>query len=195
MFFNTRNLDTSVISEIKNEIMDSLPLISTLDKLVVFNVGTERVDFDSFGPILGTLLEKKIQEPRFREISMFLDVMGTVDNPCHGINLHRRYEEFNSKYEDMNVFVIATDAASTLKISNLNRIYIERKQLKPGSAINRRFKSIGDISICMSTVYSDDPRMMSISKRQVSKRHIEKVCNHMADIILEAVRDKMLLEF
>lgn len=193
--YDVTKLDSSVISEMKKDIMDKLPLISKLDKLIVFNIGTERIDFDSFGPILGTVLEKKIKQPRFQILSMFLDIVGTSNDPCHGLSLPLKYEELDSKYKDMNTFIIATDAAIVSKYNNLHKIKIESRSIKPGAGMGKSFRSIGDVSICMTTLVGENGKSAFLSKHSVSKKKIMNVCEVMSDIILEAVRDKMLEEF
>lgn len=195
MNFDTKNLDSFTIREIKMSIMKLLPPLSTIDKILIFNIGSARIDFDSFGPILGDMLEHKLKKSKFREISMILDIMGTSNNPCNGLNLNQKYEIVNNTYKELNLFTIATDAAGTLNPEKVNNLFIKDKSIRPSAGANRSFRPIGDMSISMATVLSEGRNTMFFNKYSIQKSKITQVCEIISEIILETIKEKMMEEF
>lgn len=104
--------------------------------LVIFNAGSSSLIFDSFGPILGTLLEEK-------HLKNF-KIIGTMNNNVNAKNIKEKYNLINPKTD----FVIATDAAIASKEKQYeNMILFKNSSIKPGKGMGKDLGSIGDISI------------------------------------------------
>lgn len=104
--------------------------------LVIFNMGSSSLNFDSFGPILGTLLEEK-------HLKNF-KIIGTMDNNVNAKNMKEKYNLINSETD----FVIATDAAIANKEKlHENMILLRNSSIKPGKGMGKDLGSIGDICI------------------------------------------------
>ena len=111
--------------------------------LVIFNMGSSSLNFDSFGPILGTLLEEK-------HLKNF-KIIGTMDNNVNAKNMKEKYNLINSETD----FVIATDAAIANKEkSHENMILLKNSSIEPGSAMGKDLGSIGDI--CIKYIVNDE---------------------------------------
>ena len=103
--------------------------------LVIFNIGTSSLVYDSFGPILGTLLEEK-------HLKNF-KIIGTMNDNANAKNIKEKYKLINQTTD----FIIATDAAILKKNQLENMIILRNSSIEPGSGMGKDLGSIGDISI------------------------------------------------
>lgn len=110
---------------------------SNKEEFIIVNIGTDKCIGDSFGPLLGTLLE---------EINYSLPVYGTLEKPIQALNLHQRLEEIYEKHP--NAFILATDACLGEDVGEFKLRHIP---IHPGKGINKRLPAVGDMSLIFIT--------------------------------------------
>lgn len=127
--------------EFKNE----LRKIITPDTVFVC-VGTNKVIFDTFGPLCGSKLQQK-------RIPYFGDCKYNVN----AINMYDRLEEIYKINNIDNKNIIAIDASITADINKLNKLEIKRNRgVKPGAGMGKVFPTIGVNSVLMYTLLRED---------------------------------------
>ena len=100
------------------------------DSVCFICIGTDRSTGDSFGPLVGTALEKKGYQ-----------VFGTLKYPVHAMNL----EETIAKLPKGKT-IIAVDAALG-KMESVGNIKVEAGAIKPGTGVGKELPSVGDYRI------------------------------------------------
>jgi len=96
-------------------------------------IGTDRSTGDAFGPLVGD---------RLRAIGA--DVIGTLEEPLHALNLTHRLRQVGARTP--NPLVVAVDAALGPK-ERVGTICIHAGGINPGRAIGKRLDSVGEVSI------------------------------------------------
>ncbi|MEW6622385.1 MAG: spore protease YyaC [Bacillota bacterium] len=104
--------------------------------VVIVAIGTDRSTGDSLGPLVGSLLTEK------QALIPEVDILGTLDNPVHAVNLADHAKSIFHKH--INPIVIAVDA-SLGKSQNVGNINLGIGPLKPGAGVNKDLPSIGHI--------------------------------------------------
>jgi putative sporulation protein YyaC len=102
-----------------------------LNDVVFLCIGTDRSTGDSYAPMVGTLLQE----------SGYENVIGTIDDPVHAVNLDERIKEIP---EDK--VVIALDA-SLGKLKSVGNIILNKGKLYPGAGVGKELTPVGDYSI------------------------------------------------
>lgn len=102
-------------------------------------VGSDKITGDSFGPIVGTNLEKS-----FKNFYNNIRIIGTLERPVSGVNLEKTVKEIYNTYE--KPCIIAVDAALSKK-EDIGRIIVSEAKMKFGTGTNKKVIQIGDISI------------------------------------------------
>lgn len=122
---------------IRDYLYDELtPIIKQKRPIVFICIGTDRSTGDSLGPLVGEKLKYMIQNEVY--------IYGNLKEPVHAKNLNSTLDEINCKFN--NPFIIAIDACLG-DLDNVGKIYIDKKPLLPGIAVNKNLPPIGDISI------------------------------------------------
>ena len=106
--------------------------------IILFCIGTDRSTGDSLGPLVGHKLA-----PMLRNYNN-INLIGTLDNPVHALNLESTIDKLNQDYKDP--FIIAIDS-SLGKQSRVGYLTIKNSPLRPGAGVNKTLPSVGDISI------------------------------------------------
>lgn len=117
--------------EIKNHLKS---IISNNNNIVILCIGTDKCIYDCLAPLIGTFLEKSVPVP----------VFGTLKSTVHALNLAETINKINKKYS--NPFIIAIDACLGVE-SNIGRVIIKDKPLKPGACVGKNLGEVGNISI------------------------------------------------
>ncbi|ACD54097.1 UNVERIFIED_ORG: spore protease YyaC [Clostridium botulinum] len=112
------------------------PILDEKRNIVFLCIGTDRSTGDCLGPLIGY----KLQFLSYDNIH----ICGNLKNPIHSKNLVQRIDEINLKFN--NPFIIAIDSCLG-KINNIGKIFIDKKPLYPGKALNKDLPAVGDISI------------------------------------------------
>lgn len=118
--------------KILENIMDTKK--GTYEETVILCIGTDRLTGDSLGPLVGHKLTRLTN----------LRVYGTLKNPVHALNLEKTVNEIYVMYK--NPLVISIDACLGIR-NNIGKITIKDGPLSPGSAVNKKLPSVGDISV------------------------------------------------
>lgn len=97
-------------------------------------IGTPRVVWDSFGPMVGSLLKNNMHNGNYK-------VLGTVDEPLSAQNILKVLEEINLD----EYMIISIDAS--VGVFDAGDILIKDGGLKPGLALDKDLGSFGNLSI------------------------------------------------
>ncbi|WP_027964571.1 spore protease YyaC [Halalkalibacillus halophilus] len=114
-----------------NYVFDLLPKDRPI---VVVCIGSDRSTGDSFGPLIGTNIQKRKPAK--------LKVYGTLEHPVHALNLQETTDHIYASYD--NPYVIAIDAALG-SVSKLQTIDVGEGSLSPGTALKKEIDPIGDL--------------------------------------------------
>lgn len=112
-------------------LMNVIPKDLKLDDVVFVCIGTDRSTGDSLGPMVGTYLERV----------GYSNVVGTLDAPCHAVNLHERLKRIPE-----GKMVIVIDACLG-KDSSIGKIFIGEGGARPGAGVNRDLGVVGNYHI------------------------------------------------
>lgn len=112
------------------------PVLQTNRPIVFLCIGTDRSTGDSLGPLVGYKL-------RYFSKNNFY-IYGTLENPIHAKNIAYILEEIKSKFQ--NPYIIAIDSCLG-SINNIGKIFIQKKPLLPGLALNKVLPPVGEMSI------------------------------------------------
>lgn len=112
------------------------PIIKENRPIVFLCIGTDRSTGDSMGPLVGDKLRFLVRDKIY--------LYGNLEYPIHAKNLEDTIKEIN--IEHTNPFVVAIDACLG-SIQNVGKIFVERKPLTPGAAMNKALPPVGDLSI------------------------------------------------
>lgn len=123
------------------EVMDYL--YSNLKDIVASNrdiifvcIGTDRCTGDSLGPLVGYKIKGSYKNK--------IHVYGSLESPVHSQNLVEIIDKINLSFS--NPYIIAIDS-SLGKINNIGKVFINKKPLLPGLALNKDLPSVGNLSI------------------------------------------------
>lgn len=134
--FIISSTSSSASIDIYNALESLIDTNIPLNSIIILCIGTDRATGDSLGPIVGHKLQELLHDTPL--------VVGTLESPVHGKNLHSISEHIHSLLPKR--YIIAIDACLG-SINSIGNIYIERGPLYPGSALNKNLTPIGDISI------------------------------------------------
>ena len=128
---NDLNLNDESINVLLKIRMTSLPK-------VFMCIGTPKHVWDSYGPMVGSLLREDKD----------IICLGTIDNPVNSYNVEKTESLIREKYP--NHLLIAIDGAATNHKDKANKIWIREGGFKPGEAYSKDLKEVGDFSILYS---------------------------------------------
>lgn len=125
------------IITLSNLLYDEIFPAADMNKNIVFLcIGTDRSTGDSLGPLVGD----KLKFLNKNNISIY----GNLKFPVHAKNLNETINLINLKSKDS--FIVAIDS-SLGSIQNVGKIILEKRPLKPGSALNKNLPQIGNLSL------------------------------------------------
>ena len=109
-------------------------------EFVFLCIGTDKIIGDSFGPLVGTKLQKLLEKYNIYNINVY----GTLnENICY-TNIKQTLKEIKMKHK--NVCIIIIDAALSNE-ENIGKIIVEKEKLILGKGLNKNKIEVGDISI------------------------------------------------
>ena len=112
------------------------PILEFNPPIISFCIVTDRSTGDSLGPLVGYKLKY------FSKSNFY--IYGTLENPIHAKNLISVLDEIKSKFQ--NPYIIAIDSCLG-SLNNIGKIFIQKKPLIPGLALNKELPAVGDMSI------------------------------------------------
>lgn len=123
--------------KITDYLLNELQPILEINRPILFLcIGTDRSTGDALGPLVGHKL-------RYFSKNNFY-IYGTLENPIHAKNIAHILDEIKSKFQ--NPYIIAIDSCLG-SINNIGKIFIQKKPLLPGSALNKNLPPVGEMSI------------------------------------------------
>jgi putative sporulation protein YyaC len=108
-------------------------LIPNKNKVVFACVGTDKSVGDCLGPWIGTELEKR-----------GFEVVGTLKNPLHALNIPIRVPELKNKYKGYTI--IAIDACLGYE-GKIGQVQIKNDSIHPGKGVGKTLPYVGDVAI------------------------------------------------
>lgn len=108
-------------------------LIGDIDDIVIVCIGSPKSVGDSIGPRVGTKLKL-----------LGFNVIGTMENPVHALNLHDTINYIIDRYRDKRVVAIDASVGSR---KNLFTIKVGEGPLRPGLGCGKSLPQVGDMYI------------------------------------------------
>ncbi|MFA9556253.1 spore protease YyaC [Evansella sp. AB-rgal1] len=139
-------------------------------QIIILCIGTDRSTGDSLGPLIGT----KLLERAFNQFPIY----GTLNEPVHAKNLDETLAIIQENYEDP--FILAIDACLG-RSQSVGYMTVADGPLQPGTAVNKKLPSVGDIHITGIVNVNGFMEMMVLQNTRLS------IVMDMADIISRAI--------
>ena len=109
----------------------------SINKLIIFCIGTDRSTGDSLGPLVGSKLKN------FR-LNNKIEVCGTLENPIHATNIENKIQKIKEKYKSPSIIAIDAGLGKSKSVGNIS---VNLGPLQPGSGVNKSLPEVGDIHI------------------------------------------------
>lgn len=135
--FSVNSSSLASCTKIKDYLLTELQPILYEDRPIIFIcIGSDRSTGDSLGPLVGHKLK------HFSKNNIY--IFGTLENPIHAKNIVSKLNEINFNF--INPYIIAIDSCLG-SINNIGKVFIQKKPLLPGLALNKNLPAVGDMSI------------------------------------------------
>lgn len=178
-YFDIRN---SLATHLKEKI-DTLMLLNQYKKIIILCIGTDKINEDSYGPILGSAL---LQSELYTNISIF----GTMGKNLKATNIESFISEKASIMDES--LVIAIDSAVS-EDDSIGTIIVSDNGMYPGSACGKSLSNVGDFSIYGVT--TNDSSIFDTSNTDIkrfiegdiSTKKLKQMCNITADALFMAL--------
>jgi putative sporulation protein YyaC len=122
--------DENLVKEMSEKILEYM-----CDDFVVVNIGTDRCIGDSVAPLVGSYLKEK---------NFSFPVYGSMHEPIHALNLHKKLEEIKAKHP--NSTIVAIDACLG-DCDCIGEIQVRDFPISPGRGVGKNLGKVGDFSI------------------------------------------------
>lgn len=109
-------------------------------EIVFLCIGTDRIIGDCLGPLVGTMLEEKLEKYNIFNLTIY----GTLKRNICYTNIQEISELIQEKHKKACIIVI--DAALSNK-DNIGKVFIKKEKIILGKSLNKAKIEIGDISI------------------------------------------------
>jgi len=126
--------ETGAVWRLSNYFIEQIPFDHP--NLVFCCIGTDRSTGDALGPMTGSFLSQLKSFP--------FEVVGTLDNPLHALNIEEITETIRSSPN--TPYIIAIDACLG-NVNNIGQIIVHPGPLYPGKAVKKELPPIGETSI------------------------------------------------
>lgn len=135
--FSINSSSLTACIKIKEYLLNELkPILDNNRPIIFVCIGSDRSTGDSLGPLVGYKLKY------FSKNNIF--IYGTLEKPVHAKNIVSTLNEINSNFE--KPYIVAIDSCLG-SLNNIGKIFIQKKPLIPGLALNKTLPSVGDMSI------------------------------------------------
>lgn len=123
--------------KIKDYLLNELlPILNANRPIIFVCIGTDRSTGDSLGPLVGHKLKY------FSRNNIY--IYGTLETPIHAKNIISTLDEIKLNFK--NPYIIAIDSCLG-SINNIGKVFIQKKPLMPGLALNKKLPAVGEMSI------------------------------------------------
>lgn len=151
--------------------------------IVFVCIGTVSVIGDSFGPVVGTVLKKRLNK------NNGIEVIGDIYNCITYDKIQNYMNQINDKYS--NSLIIILDSALSNEF-NIGKIFIQNRGLKYAESLKKKNSVIGNISIKAVVGENSYDRIKNFNNlRMVSYQRIHYVSNIVANGIIEVMNKKV----
>lgn len=135
--FSINSSSLTACIKIKEYLLNELkPILDNNRPIIFVCIGSDRSTGDSLGPLVGYKLKY------FSKNNIF--IYGTLEKPVHAKNIVSTLNEINSNFE--KPYIVAIDSCLG-SLNNIGKIFIQKKPLIPGLALNKTLPAVGDMSI------------------------------------------------
>lgn len=136
----TFSIDSSSFNsyiKIKDYLLKELnPILAQNRPIIFVCIGTDRSTGDSLGPLVGYKLKYLSKNN--------IHIYGTLENPIHAKNMVEVLSKI--KFSFINPYIVAIDSCLG-SLSNIGKVFIQKKPLSPGLALNKQLPTVGEMSI------------------------------------------------
>ena len=149
--------------------------------IVILCIGTDRMTGDSFGPLVGSLLEEKLEKSNICNINIY----GTLEkNVCY-TNIHEILNLIEDRHPSSCVIVI--DSALSNK-ENIGKVIVSNEEMHIGKGLNKKKIEIGNISIkAIVGKNTKIPKYNFYTLQTVSLNEVIKLSRIVSNCIINAI--------
>jgi len=134
------SIDASSFSsyiKIKDYLLKELnPILAQNRPIIFVCIGTDRSTGDSLGPLVGYKLKYLSKNN--------IHIYGTLENPIHAKNMVAELTKI--KFGFINPYIVAIDSCLG-SLNNIGKVFIQKKPISPGLALNKQLPTVGEMSI------------------------------------------------
>ena len=112
------------------------PILEKNRPVIFLCIGSDRSTGDSLGPLIGYKLRYLKREN--------IHIYGSLSSPVHSKNLNDILDKINENVKDP--YIVGIDACLG-RFQNVGKIFIDKKPLQPGLAMNKNLPAVGNMSI------------------------------------------------
>lgn len=155
---------------------------NNLLEIVFLCIGTDRLIGDSFGPLVGSKLEKLLEVYNIFNI----DIYGTLENNVCYTNIEKCLLKL--KKDHPNACIIVIDAALSKEV-NIGKIFVQRQKTVLAKGLNKAKFEVGDISI--KAVVGKNYKLSKynfLSLQNISLSYVINLSNIVAEGIYEVIK-------
>ncbi|MBE6050537.1 MAG: spore protease YyaC [Clostridium sp.] len=136
-YFSIDSTTPNAYEKIRDYLYKELKPILEANRPVVFLcIGSDRSTGDSLGPLVGY----KLRYLKRKNIYIY----GSLLSPVHSKNLNTILENIYDNFNDP--YIVGIDACLG-RFQNIGKVFIEKKPLHPGLAMNKDLPAVGNMSI------------------------------------------------
>lgn len=145
-----KNKATQYVQKQIAEMIYNLSQGKVFDGILVLCVGSARDDLlaDNLGPLVGSRIEHGGSDIKG------LSVYGTMTEPLNGKVIEQYMDSILKEHQ--NSFIIGVDCAFVTKKEKVNRIFVKKGILEPGSGMGKQLPAFGDMRITGGLVHKEE---------------------------------------
>lgn len=169
--FSTDVSSPTAYIKISDYLLNELsPALKSDVPIIFICIGTDRSTGDSLGPLVGYKLKFLSKNN--------IHIYGTLDNPIHSKNLSEILDKINLTFN--NPYIIAIDSCLG-SLTNIGKIFIEKRPLRPGLALNKSLPQVGQMSITGIVNISGNFEFLVLQNTRLS------IVMNLADVISKGI--------
>lgn len=153
------------------------------NQIAILCIGTDKMTGDSFGPLVGTMLIKMLEDYNIYNVNIY----GNLERNLNYINIED--ELIRVKNENKNACIIVVDAALSQK-ENIGKIILTNKNVSLGQGLKKEKLEIGNIGI--KAVVGKDykiPKYNFKVLQNISLNVVMKLADIVANGIFETIKN------
>lgn len=168
------------LREHSNNLIDLIKVLNKDNKdIIVYCIGSAKVEGDSVGPKVGSLLST---------LNVPAIVVGTLDEPMTAVSI----KDMLKRYPSDGKFAISIDASLSGKKKSKGTITIKDGGINPGSALGKTISPIGDISVYGNVIEVDfEDKNLNITDelKKIDPNEISELSIRIAYIVGRSIKE------